>query len=103
MKQVGSLLSYVLWLRATDFGTFVVSRIVGGLSKASVNVAVAIATDVYPPEERGKAMALIGICYSVGFLIGPSIGAYFAMQVGCKHYMTEERGANFAGAHSSSV
>lgn len=66
------------------------SRIVGGLSKASVNVAVAVATDVYPPEQRGKAMALIGICYSVGFLIGPSIGAYFAMQVDLKHCDWEE-------------
>ncbi|PIO68031.1 hypothetical protein TELCIR_10198, partial [Teladorsagia circumcincta] len=67
-----------MWLRAETFSVFVLSRIIGGLSKANVNVATAIVSDVYKPEDHPKGMALIGISYSVGFLIGPMFGAYFS-------------------------
>lgn len=39
---------------------------------------MAIISDVTSPEKRGKAMALVGIAFSVGFVIGPMIGAFFA-------------------------
>nr|CDJ96342.1 Major facilitator superfamily MFS-1 domain containing protein [Haemonchus contortus] len=75
---IGTLISYIIWLRAETFSVFVLSRIIGGLSKANVNVATAIVSDVFKPEDNPKGMALIGISYSVGFLIGPMFGAYFS-------------------------
>ncbi|VDK59679.1 unnamed protein product [Cylicostephanus goldi] len=75
---IGTMISYMIWLRAETFTIFVLSRIVGGLSKANINVATAIVSDVYKPEDNAKGMALIGISYSVGFLIGPMFGAYFS-------------------------
>ncbi|VDL77993.1 unnamed protein product [Nippostrongylus brasiliensis] len=70
-----------IWMRAETFTLFVLSRAIGGLSKANVNVATAIVSDVYKPEDNAKGMALIGISYSVGFLIGPMFGAYFSTMV----------------------
>ncbi|EYC03574.1 hypothetical protein Y032_0093g2669 [Ancylostoma ceylanicum] len=78
LSCIGTLISYIVWLRAETFTVFVLSRIIGGLSKANVNVATAIVTDVYKSEDNPKGMALIGISYSVGFLIGPMFGAYFS-------------------------
>ncbi|CAJ0609119.1 unnamed protein product [Cylicocyclus nassatus] len=78
VSGIGTMISYMIWLRAETFTIFVISRIVGGLSKANINVATAIVTDVYRPEDNAKGMALIGISYSVGFLIGPMFGAYFS-------------------------
>lgn len=58
---------------------FVISRVVGGLSKASVTIAIAIVSDLCPNEQRGRGMSFVGIAFSVAFILGPMIGAYFAM------------------------
>lgn len=47
---------FQVWLRAETFTVFVLSRIIGGLSKANVNVATAIVTDVYNSEDNPKGM-----------------------------------------------
>lgn len=54
--QTGSLASYLLWSQASDFPTFVLSRAIGGLSKASISLSTAIATDLSTPTTRGRAM-----------------------------------------------
>lgn len=40
---------------------------------------MAIITDVSDLKSRGKAMALVGIAFSIGFIIGPMIGALFSI------------------------
>lgn len=39
---------------------------------------MAIITDVSNSKNRGKGMALVGIAFSLGFIIGPMIGAIFS-------------------------
>ncbi|PAV83840.1 hypothetical protein WR25_19581 [Diploscapter pachys] len=75
---VGTLISYIVWLKSSTFTMFLLSRLIGGLSKANINIASAIVSDLYSPEEHPKGMALIGVSYSIGFLIGPMIGAFFS-------------------------
>lgn len=48
-----------MWLRADTFTLFVLARIVGGLSKANVNVATAIIADVYEPKDHPKGMVSV--------------------------------------------
>jgi len=45
-----------MWSKATTFSLFVWSRIIGGLSKGNVSLSMAIVTDVYVPEKRGRGM-----------------------------------------------
>ncbi|KAI6235843.1 MFS domain-containing protein [Aphelenchoides besseyi] len=78
ISVLGSLASYYLWSQSTSFTVFVASRVIGGLSKASVSVAIAIVTDVCPPSRRAAGMALVGVAFSLAFMIGPMVGAYFA-------------------------
>lgn len=73
--MVGNICSVVLWVSATDFRTFLASRVVGGLSEANVQLANAIVADVTDETRRGASMALVGACFSVAFTFGPMLGA----------------------------
>ncbi|EHK99087.1 putative Major facilitator superfamily domain-containing protein 10 [Glarea lozoyensis 74030] len=64
-SMTGNILSVLLWVMATDFRTFLLSRIVGGLSEGNVQLAIAIATDISDEKQRGATMALVGICFSI--------------------------------------
>ena len=74
----GNIASVALWCAATDFRTFLLSRVVGGLSEGNVQLAIAIATDISDETQRGSTMALVGACFSVAFTFGPALGAALA-------------------------
>ncbi|KIX99247.1 uncharacterized protein Z520_04823 [Fonsecaea multimorphosa CBS 102226] len=77
-SMCGNIASVGLWCFAVDFRTFLLSRIVGGLSEGNVQLATAIATDISTEEQRGSTMALVGACFSVAFTFGPAMGAALA-------------------------
>lgn len=77
-SMAGNILSVLLWVCATDFRTFLLSRVVGGLSEGNVQLAIAIATDVSDEKQRGATMALVGICFSISFTFGPALGAWLS-------------------------
>lgn len=67
---MGISLSYLLWnLSSGYFSVFVLFRTLGGLSKGNISLSTAIVTDVSTEEKRGKGFALIGIAFSVGFIV----------------------------------
>ena len=86
----------MLWVFSSNFTIFVLARILGGISKGwshnlyfwlfisyiaagNVSLSTAIVTDVSTPSSRGRGMAMIGVAFSLGFLIGPMIGAAFSL------------------------
>ncbi|CAG2103125.1 unnamed protein product, partial [Medioppia subpectinata] len=76
----GISISYFFWsLSSQLFTIFLISRTIGGLSKGNISLSTAVITDVSNESNRGKGMALIGISFSVGFIIGPVLGATFAV------------------------
>ncbi|KAG9245336.1 major facilitator superfamily domain-containing protein, partial [Calycina marina] len=77
-SMAGNVLSVLLWVCATDFRTFLLSRIIGGLSEGNVQLAIAIATDISSDAQRGATMALVGICFSIAFTFGPALGAWLS-------------------------
>ena len=76
--MAGNIASVALWVAATDFRTFLASRVVGGLSEGNVQLATAMAADVSDDKQRGATMALVGACFSVAFTFGPALGAALA-------------------------
>lgn len=74
-SMAGNILSVALWVAASDFRTFLLSRLVGGLSEGNVQLAIAIATDVSDDEQRGSTMMLVGAAFSIAFTFGPALGA----------------------------
>lgn len=77
-SMMGNILSVLLWVMAVDFRTFLLSRVVGGLSEGNVQLATAIATDISDSNSRGSTMALIGACFSIAFTFGPALGAWLS-------------------------
>ena len=76
--MAGNIFSVALWVAATDFRTFLASRVVGGLSEGNVQLATAMAADISNEEQRGATMALVGACFSIAFTFGPALGATLA-------------------------
>ncbi|XP_073832770.1 major facilitator superfamily domain-containing protein rtet [Musca autumnalis] len=79
MCAVGIALSYLLWAFSRNFAVFVLARFVGGLSKGNISLSMSIITDVSSGKNRGRGMALVGVAFSLGFIVGPMIGALFAI------------------------
>jgi len=78
ITMIGNIASAVVWIQSTSFASYMLSRVIGGLSEGNVQLAIAILSDVTTPENRSKALAQVGIAFAICFCIGPPIGAYFA-------------------------
>lgn len=76
--MVGNILSALVWIQSTTFASYMLSRVIGGLSEGNVQLAIAILSDVTSAANRSKALASVGIAFAICFCIGPPIGAYFA-------------------------
>ncbi|XP_043281965.1 major facilitator superfamily domain-containing protein 10 isoform X2 [Venturia canescens] len=75
---LGIAFSYLLWALSHNFAMFVLARFVGGISKGNISLSMAVISDVTSEKTRGKSMALVGIAFSIGFVIGPMIGVIFS-------------------------
>ncbi|XP_045145441.1 major facilitator superfamily domain-containing protein 10 [Echinops telfairi] len=75
LSLVGLIASYAVWAASRSFAAFLVSRAIGGISKSNVSLSTAIVADLASPEARGRGMAVIGVAFSLGFTLGPLLGA----------------------------
>lgn len=75
----GLAFSYLLWFFGAAFWVFVLSRIVSGAMGGNLSVATAAVADVTSREKRSSGLALIGIAFGLGFIVGPAIGGLFSM------------------------
>jgi len=62
---------------AQSLGQMVVFRVLQGVFGAAlVPLSQSTMLDIYPPEQRGSAMALWGVGVMVGPILGPTLGGY---------------------------
>jgi len=59
-----------------------VGRIIDGISGGSIGTAQAYVADITSPENRSKAMGLIGAAFGLGFVFGPALGGATASWFG---------------------
>jgi DHA1 family tetracycline resistance protein-like MFS transporter len=92
--RVGRKPILIICLIGTSFGHFAfafadqliwlfVARAVAGLFSGSISTAMAYVADVTTDSERSKGMGLMGAAFGLGFILGPALGAVFAI-VGSK-------------------
>ncbi|KAL6465480.1 hypothetical protein MHYP_G00256130 [Metynnis hypsauchen] len=81
LTTVGLIFSYILWAVSHSFSIFLLSRVVGGLCKGNVSLCTAVVADLPCPKARSKGMAMIGVAFSLGFTLGPIMGAYFVLKL----------------------
>jgi DHA1 family tetracycline resistance protein-like MFS transporter len=80
---VGAGLSYLLFGMAESFAAYgaltvlavlFISRIVAGITGASISTAQAYIADITTPENRARGLGMIGAAFGLGFMLGPAIG-----------------------------
>jgi MFS family permease len=82
ISNLGAAGSYALFAIAsglhgtTGLWVILASRIFAGICGANLSVASAYIADISPPEKRSAGMGLIGMAFGLGFIFGPSIGAF---------------------------
>jgi predicted MFS family arabinose efflux permease len=57
------------------------ARIIDGASGGNISTAQACIADVTPPDQRSKAMGLIGAAFGLGFIFGPAIGGVLSSHI----------------------
>ncbi|MFY0657267.1 DHA2 family efflux MFS transporter permease subunit [Neptunomonas sp.] len=74
---VGFVIASALCGQATTLTEMIIFRLMQGFFGASVvPLSQSIMVDLFPPEERGKAMAFWGIGVMLGPVLGPTLGGY---------------------------
>lgn len=75
---LGSAAGYFLMGFAHTLPLLFLARMIDGASGGNVAAAQAYIADITSPQERSKAMGMIGAAFGMGFIIGPAIGGIAA-------------------------
>lgn len=76
ISLIGVAVAYLLFgLSSGRLWMLFAARILAGvLSSASIGVSFAYVGDVTTPQNRAKAMGILGVCFGLGFAFGPVFG-----------------------------
>jgi MFS family permease len=74
ISLIGLFISYVIWFFSGNFTLLIIARALGGLMSGNLSIASAVVADVTDVKNRSKGMAVIGIAFALGFILGPAIG-----------------------------
>lgn len=75
----GLFLSYVVWFFSGSFTQLIIARLIGGLMSGNLSIASAVVSDVTDSKNRSRGMAVIGIAFALGFILGPAMGGILSM------------------------
>jgi DHA1 family tetracycline resistance protein-like MFS transporter len=77
-SNFGLCIDYALTALAPTLWWLFVARVLSGVTSASVATANAYIADVTAPEKRAAAFGMMGVAFSVGFILGPALGGLLA-------------------------
>lgn len=72
----GTVAGYVLMGLAQTVTALFVARLIAGISGANISAAQAYLADISTPENRARAMGLLGAAFGLGFVFGPALGGW---------------------------
>jgi DHA1 family tetracycline resistance protein-like MFS transporter len=84
MSLLGFGIDYIFMAFAPTIWWLFVSRVISGITGASITTASAYIADVSTNETRAKNFGLLGAAFGLGFIIGPAVGgelAHFGLRV----------------------
>lgn len=79
LALAGTVIAFILIGVAQSLVVIFLARVLQGIAGASYGAAQAYVADITSPSERAHGMGLIGAAFGIGFLLGPAIGALFAL------------------------
>ena len=65
---------YALFAMAETIEMLFIARMMAGFGAANIATSQAIMADISTPENRAKAMGVLGAAFGLGFVFGPAIG-----------------------------
>ena len=74
----GGAMSHFVLAIADELWLVYLSRAVAGMMAGGVPVATALIADASTPDQRSRAMGLIGRAFGIGLILGPVIGGVLA-------------------------
>ena len=72
--QIATTIAYVMLGLGGSLAMVFFSRMIEGFAGGGLGVTQAYISDVTEPHERGRAYALLGATFGVGFIVGPALG-----------------------------
>ena len=73
-STIGQATAFFIMGAANSLLWLFIARTLDGIFGANVSTTQAYVADVTPPQERSRAMGLLGAAFGVGFIFGPLIG-----------------------------
>jgi len=73
---LGTVAGYTLMGLAQTVAVLMVARAIDGIAGANIGAAQAYLADISSPENRAKAMGLLGAAFGLGFVFGPALGGW---------------------------
>jgi MFS transporter, DHA1 family, tetracycline resistance protein len=74
LSTIGQATGFFIMGAANSLLWLFVARTIDGIFGANVSTTQAYVADVTPPEDRSRAMGLLGATFGFGFIFGPLIG-----------------------------
>ncbi|RAP32781.1 hypothetical protein DID77_04135 [Candidatus Marinamargulisbacteria bacterium SCGC AG-439-L15] len=74
LSKLGTCLAYILFAFSFNYTGILISRLIDGFTGGNLSVARAYIADITEPKDRSKGMAVIGISFGTGFILGPALG-----------------------------
>jgi DHA1 family tetracycline resistance protein-like MFS transporter len=78
VSQVGTFIGFLITAFAPNLWILFLARAIDGATAGNLSLAQAYISDVTKPEDRAKSFGIIGICFGLGFFIGPAISGFLA-------------------------
>ena len=95
ISKLGTCLSYLLLANTNTYPLFLLARCLDGFTGGNISVARACLIDITPGENKSKGMAIIGISFATGFILGPALGS-FIFNYSPTHYLAAYVAALFS-------
>lgn len=73
LSQIGSCFGFIILAFSNVLWIVFLSRFIDGVTAGNLTVAQAYISDVTKPQQRTRAMGLIGASFGLGFIIGPAL------------------------------
>lgn len=75
----GMAVGYAIWFFSGSFTLLILSRIIDGIMGGNISTATAVVADVTTKENRSKGMAIVGVAFALGFVVGPAFGGLLSL------------------------
>ena len=78
LSNLGLGADYIVMALAPSLPVLFLGRLISGVTSSSFSTASAYVADVTPPEKRAARFGLLGVAFSIGFIVGPALGGLLA-------------------------